>query len=339
MFSQILHYTIKVREELDKKTYRLVFIGMSLLLLSAIGILFLEPGDQFKTFSDALWWAVVTTTTVGYGDIYPKTLAGRGIAILLMTLGIGTMGGITAKLADVFIAVKRRKERGEVVAEYENHLVICGWNEKTKEIVNQILNENVKYKRMVLVADVDRDPFPEDARIHFVSGKMENKEILEKAGIPTANAAIVLNKQGNDAETVLTILNIENLNPNIYTIAEITDRKHEVHLKNANIDEIIINNDINSQLLVRSALYGGTSKVVKDLLSNEQGNEIYMWEVDAEEAGKNFFELFLQYKQQQDIILIGIKRGQEVITNPEGEQQVAAGDSLIYIAEENIKAD
>lgn len=339
MFSQILHYTIKVREELDKKTYRLLFIGISLLLLSAIAILFLESGEQFKNFSDALWWAVVTTTTVGYGDIYPRTLAGRGIAILLMTLGIGTMGGITAKLADVFIAIKRRKERGEVAAEYENHLVICGWNEKTKEIVNQILNENINYKQMVLVADIDRDPFPDDSRIHFVAGKMEDKEILEKAGVATARAAVVLNKQGNDAETVLTILNIENLNPNIYTIAEITDRKHEVHLKNANIDEIIISNDLTSQLLVRSALYGGTSKVVKDLLSNEQGNEIYMFEVDKEDTGKKFLELFLQYKQQQNIILIGIKRGQQVITNPEGGQQIAADDSLIYIAQKNIEAN
>ena len=338
MLRRIFTFLRQVKKEVDAKTTRLFLTGVVIIPVSAGAVLFLEKGEEFQSFGDALWWAVVTTTTVGYGDIYPRSLPGRGIAILLMTLGIGTVGGLTAKLADVFIAAKRRRERGEVKAKYEDHMLVCGWNKKSKEIIIQILNEDLDYKQIVLIADIKRDPFPDEEKVHFVAGKMKNKETLEKAGVSKARTAIVLNKGGNDAQTVLTVLNIENLNPDIYTIAEINDRQHKVHLKNANIDEIIIDGDLNSQLLVRTALYGGTSEIITDLLSNDEGNEIYMLEATKEnEVGQDFICLFNRYKQEKGIILIGVKRGEEIITNPGNEEVVNEGDKLIYIGEEKIE--
>lgn len=56
-------------------------------------------GSQITTFGDALWWAVVTSTTVGYGDLYPVTDAGRAVAVGLMILGIALLGAVTASMA------------------------------------------------------------------------------------------------------------------------------------------------------------------------------------------------------------------------------------------------
>jgi voltage-gated potassium channel len=57
------------------------------------------PGSNIRTFGDALWWAVVTVTTVGYGDHYPVTLVGRCVAVVLMVGGLGLLGVITAAIA------------------------------------------------------------------------------------------------------------------------------------------------------------------------------------------------------------------------------------------------
>lgn len=56
-------------------------------------------GSKITTFGDAIWWAIVTITTVGYGDLYPVTLLGRVIAVVLMLSGIVVIGILTAALA------------------------------------------------------------------------------------------------------------------------------------------------------------------------------------------------------------------------------------------------
>ena len=56
-------------------------------------------GSNIHTFADALWWAIVTVTTVGYGDRYPVSAGGRGVALLLMVVGIGLIGVLTATIA------------------------------------------------------------------------------------------------------------------------------------------------------------------------------------------------------------------------------------------------
>ncbi|GAB7006954.1 potassium channel family protein [Nocardioides sp. AN3] len=57
------------------------------------------PGANITTFGDALWWAATTVTTVGYGDRYPVTFQGRVIAVVLMIIGIGVVGAVTASVA------------------------------------------------------------------------------------------------------------------------------------------------------------------------------------------------------------------------------------------------
>ena len=62
-----------------------------------------DPNANIKTASDALWWAYVTVTTVGYGDKYPVTTAGRFVGVLLMTIGVGLFGVLTGYLANAFL--------------------------------------------------------------------------------------------------------------------------------------------------------------------------------------------------------------------------------------------
>ena len=68
------------------------------------------PGATITTFRDAMWWAVVTTTTVGYGDYTPVTAAGRSIATAVMIVGVGLIGTVSASVASWF--VRRHSEPG-----------------------------------------------------------------------------------------------------------------------------------------------------------------------------------------------------------------------------------
>ncbi|TCP58100.1 voltage-gated potassium channel [Tumebacillus sp. BK434] len=88
---------------LKSNQMRKIFAFLAVILLwSASAVYLLEQGnnDSFQTWGDALWWSIVTTTTVGYGDISPVTEGGRIIAAFLMISGIGLIGTFTANLAN-----------------------------------------------------------------------------------------------------------------------------------------------------------------------------------------------------------------------------------------------
>src|SRR6266571_4915321 len=68
------------------------------------------PGANIKTYHEAVWWAFVTITTVGYGDYYPVTTLGQSMAILLMFFGLGIIGVLSSFLASTFISLQSRRK-------------------------------------------------------------------------------------------------------------------------------------------------------------------------------------------------------------------------------------
>ncbi len=71
-------------------------------------------GATIHSYPDALWWAIVTVTTVGYGDAYPVTAAGRAVAVVLMLVGIGLIGILTATIASYFVQEKADSEKADL---------------------------------------------------------------------------------------------------------------------------------------------------------------------------------------------------------------------------------
>ncbi len=86
----------------------LLVYGVGLVIIAATVVTSVEGGEgaSIHSFADALWWAVVTITTVGYGDMVPMTLVGRAVAFVLMLGGIAFFSGMTANLASFLIKGK-----------------------------------------------------------------------------------------------------------------------------------------------------------------------------------------------------------------------------------------
>lgn len=105
----LLHHIFKNKA---KGTFTTVSIfAVMLIIFSSIAILQVENTKEgnIKTAEDALWWAYVTITTVGYGDKFPVTTEGRIIAVVLMTAGVGLFGTFTAYASSLFVE-EREKE-------------------------------------------------------------------------------------------------------------------------------------------------------------------------------------------------------------------------------------
>lgn len=106
----------------------LVFVG-------ALAVLDAEqsaPDAKILTFGDAVWWAVTTITTVGYGDLYPVTGLGRAVAAALMMSGIAVLGVVTASIASWL--VQRVSETAETAVETAEQPVLAEVNDLTAEV-------------------------------------------------------------------------------------------------------------------------------------------------------------------------------------------------------------
>jgi voltage-gated potassium channel len=109
-FRSTKHFVEHVFKNKAKGTLSSVLVISALLVIFAsIAILQVEnnPNSNIKTAEDAIWWAYVTITTVGYGDKFPVTTEGRIIAAVLMTAGVGLFGTFTAYIASLFVSDKK----------------------------------------------------------------------------------------------------------------------------------------------------------------------------------------------------------------------------------------
>jgi len=136
------HYFLK--NKIKSAFTSVAILALLTIIFCAIGILQVEkdaPGSTIKTAEDALWWAYVTITTVGYGDRYPVTNEGRIIAAVLMTVGVGLFGTFTAYVASWFVAKKveadEEEKEKEIREERKENEIMSERNTKSTTLGNQ----------------------------------------------------------------------------------------------------------------------------------------------------------------------------------------------------------
>ena len=111
-----IRFWTEARTVLRERTFGVIGIASLLAVgVAALLVYLAERGGDgpIQTFADALWWAASTITTVGYGDVYPRTAAGRGVAVLLMLVGISLFGLLTARVAAFFVETEERAEHSK----------------------------------------------------------------------------------------------------------------------------------------------------------------------------------------------------------------------------------
>jgi voltage-gated potassium channel len=103
------------RDRAENALLTLVLLGLLVLEFGSLWILHVEElvkGANIVSASDALWYVIVTISTVGYGDRYPVTAEGRIIGVVIIIVGVGIFGTFTGYLANAFLAPRREKNSG-----------------------------------------------------------------------------------------------------------------------------------------------------------------------------------------------------------------------------------
>ncbi len=222
----------------------------------------------------------------------------------------------------------------------KNHIVICGWSETAAGIIKQLHAEDIGDRRQVVLIDQYLDHSPiDDPYVYFVHGDPTNDETLKRAYLENAETAIVLADWSlsdpglRDAKSTLITLAIESLNRDVYTVVELMRHENRRHLERAHVDEPICVSDLSQRLLVHAALNHGLSLLFSDILSYDEGSEVYKVDVPEGLVGKTFRQAVATISDQFDSILMALERDDDIHCNPIEEFVLRKGDGLFVLAE------
>ena len=304
-------------------------------LVSYAGIRLFETGEITERV--AFWYYYMTTvTTIGYGDIAPKSAGGR----LFTTLWI-MPGGImlfTASLAKFiqFIADRWRKRmRGEADYSYlEHHVLILGWQGlRTRRMVDEIIADVGATRREIVICTTKDIENPMPDKVKFVRDKaLSDAGLHRRAGSAGADVIMVLGHDDND--TLAAALAASSVNKHSHVVAYFEQQSFaDLLVAHCPRSETMVS--LSTEMMVRAALDPGSSRVHRDLLSVVGGQNNFSLRVPADTPVLRYGQLLQFLKQQHNATLIAVAddtAGGGLRPNAAGDAEVTPGDVLYYIA-------
>lgn len=312
---------------------RILIIALFMIFSFGLIVHLLEP-KQFPTWFEGVWWAIITTSTVGYGDYTPKTVVGRLAGIALILTGASFVATYFATLATVAVTKQNDVLNGKVAYKGKKHIIIIGWNERSREILRALCSNNKNQAFTLIDETLKSNPLPH-MNVHFIQGRSNLDDVLIKANVFEASKVIITADPGKgeyqaDMWTILTLLAIKGLNSNIQCIVEILMSEQIANAKRAGADEIVQTNILTSFVMINSISSQEFVTSFLDLLQQLDKRKLTFQSASPDFIDKTFMEL-CQLLVLDGILLLGVKRGEEVILNPSHPFTIISTDQLIVI--------
>ena len=305
---------------------------LGFVIIATIAVTLLERELSLADFGSSFYWAI--TTVIGSGDAsYVTSPGGFLVGWVLAFFGVALVATMTGAIVGFVIDFLLKEGQGMGAAGYRDHIVVCGWNTTARDLIEELRTDEYTAK-VVLVHDSERNPAGDG--VYFVRGDITSTEDLMRAGIGEAESAIVFpSDRSNEADmrSILAVMAIESIAPNVRTVVEANNPMHVDHFRRAHADEVLVTSRLASRLLARSALYPGLTELVTDIVSGGEGSELYRVALPPEYVGLSIDELSAKLRGEHRATLLAVTRNSTSMTNPPADFRLEAGDDAVVVAE------
>jgi voltage-gated potassium channel len=297
------------------------------IFLGATGYHFIE---QYPPV-DALYMAVITIATVGFGEIYPLSQVGRLFTIGLILVGFVVLGFFGSSLVELLLERVwsgnfRGKKMKKQIARLKNHHIICGYGRVGKVAAQHLSEAGASF----VVIDSSPTIYDQLQELGYpcIEGDATRESVLMEARIKGASGLLALVQ--SDPHNLFIVLSARELNPTLHIIARSEDKYTEKKILKAGADAIIspfesAGRQIADNLLVAT---GGNNK----LSAMDQVKLQPEWIVVNEGSGM-INELIGDIARTMRHDIIGLRRGDTDRLQPTDETVILAGDQLLVISE------
>ena len=340
---KILRYTNSIKQFSGifiEKRFELLTLAMlySMVVFFSATIMFVYEGtginSKINDFFDAIYWSIITISTVGYGDVTPMTVEGRLVTLVLVISGFLVIAFgtsiITTGLVERMETIKEQRVEAEA-SKMDEFTIICGYGIMGSILAPELEKTNTHF----LIIDIEEERIKKAKKDNFlaVRGDATNMSLLKEIGI-NKGAKNILALTDNDAINLSIILSAKTLNPDINIIARANKEQSEGKFKIAGANRIISVDDIISYVAAEYVGQPVAFDAIDDiLLNNDIGavvDEIEVFE-GTQLIGKkiNSFD-FLKY----NLTLIGIVdylNKQQFVFNPLNSDYVVKEKDILIV--------
>ncbi len=299
-----------------------------------------DPAAKINTVQDGLWYAIATLTTVGYGDLIPVTYEGRMLGFVFLLSSLGVYGFIIGQIANIMSTLKENRAMGLNGTNFENHVVIIGWNEFSQSVIGHLIAAGKK----VAIITKDRHDieiireYYDSENAYTLFSDYNNFELMEKSNI--RKSSIVFINLTDDTEKLVYIINIKKYFPDLNYVVTLDNGNLKNTFHHAGVTYAISKNEISSKLLASYIYEPDVALFSEEILAYAHNESDYdMKQVLVREgnplAGMFYDKAFFDLKKESNVVLIGIVKvidGQrKMIKNPEGTITINQGDYLVLL--------
>ena len=286
-----------------------------------------DGDERGLSFLDALYYATVTLSTTGYGDITPVTAEARLVNILVITplriLFLIVLVGTTLEVLTERTREQYRQNRWR--SNLRDHTVIVGYGTKGRSAFRALLEHGCD-KATVVAVDNDPDHIADagDDGIAAIVGDGTRADVLMRAGIETA-ARVVVAVPRDDA-AVLVTLTVRRHNPKAYVVAAVRESENAGLLRDGGADGVVVSSEAAGRLLGVAASSPSTGAIFEDLLVPGQGLELIDRPVEREEVG-------LPPRQCRDLVVAVIRDGETQMFTKGADMKLRKSDRVVVVRE------
>ena len=248
--------------------------------------------DGRVTLIDAIYYATVTISTTGYGDITPIAPHARFINALVVTpLRIGFLVLLVGTTLEVLANEGRRiMMDGRWRKRMRNHVVVVGFGTKGRSAVETLETSGVNPAQVVVIDSVPAAISDANLRgFAAIEGDATRREILRRAEIVKAREVIIT--LDRDDSAILVMLTVRQLNPSAHVVVAVREDDNASLLRQSGANAVVTSSEAVGRLLGLSAVSPNLGVIIEDLLSAKEGLEVGERGVTREEVGLSPHEI------------------------------------------------
>ena len=302
------------------------------LLAIALGAIIFHSLEGWSIL-DSLYVTAQTVTTVGYGDIVPRTPYGRAFATIFMVVGVGVvLYALTSTVQSIvqseLVAAFGQRRLSRKMSKLRDHFIICGAGRVGSHLVRSLLGR----EDALIVIETDAQKVAEltNLGVNVLVRDATLEETLREAGVDRARGLAAC--LPDDADNVYVVLTARDLNPTLHIVARAAEEQAEAKLIRAGANRVVAPTIIGGHRMAVALTKPAVGDFIDSITANKLNLGFEQLEVEPVSmlVGRKLSETNI--RSELDIVIVSIRRSDgQIVFNPSGEAMIQGGDMLIAI--------
>jgi voltage-gated potassium channel len=319
--------------ELFRRVWKFLALFAGVYVLAAVLFDYLQPHTGL---GNSFYWAIVTLSTVGYGDITPISSQAREMTTVLLFGQIFLGGYLTSVIASVVIDESQKDALGTLGTDIHDHIVVLGYSAVGRAAVRELIDQD---QRIAVVTETPEEvanvrALAPRSELYVTYGHPAELDILRRANVPQATAVIVCTS--DDASNMIAALNVRSLAPKVRIVVSVGRPELRETLRSAGVTYVASPSDMGGRMCASAAFEPDVASTLEDVSAADVQSDMqeYLVAADTPISNQTFEEAERMVRSASDALLIGYARPSpageyETVLNPPGTDRVAPGYALI----------